>query len=226
MVNFSFPPESEPDAPVDYETLNPKNLEKVSRAEIFPAGRRIIDSNTFLLELEEEEVLRSRRLFDGDTTYEAFREKYEQSSSINEEFSRLLREDYHGLSEIQRDIARLNQLIESAEVGKFYTPEMLTSLRALKHELYGSNVSDLDEKAAHLNDIVDASELELWVVARKNFRNKDAVAAQLKGAGVVDLGKGKTLRPIVMDKNGKIGTFPRVYIADPRLHTPVSADKL
>ena len=226
MTKSAFPPEFEPRTPREYETLNPNDLEKVSPGEFFPAGRRIIGGSSFLLELEEDEVLRSRRLFEDDAAYEAFYGSYTHSRNINQEFAGLLLEDHRQPSKIQHDIRLFNQLIERFPSNNPYDAEMRTSLQALKNSLYVSSESDLRERADSLTGLVDTSELELWVVARKNYRNKDAVAAQLKGAGVVDFGRGKALRPLVMDKNGTIGTLPRVYYADPRLHTPVSADKL
>jgi len=226
MVKAAFSHESHSDRPKEYEPLNPNNLEKVSRGELFPAGRRIIGSDYFLLELEDDEVRRSRRLFEDDATHEALYESYIQSRGINQEFADLFQENSPSPSRIQRNIKRFNESIDDYSGNNPFDVRIRTSLEALKHELYMGNRSDLEERAEFLTGLVDASELELWVVARKNYRNKDAVAAQLKGAGVVNFGKGKALRPLVMDKNGKIGTLPTIYYADPRLHTSVSADRL
>jgi len=226
MVNLSFPSESEPSEPVEYEPLKADDLEKVSPGEWSPvAGRRIIDSGAFLLEFREKEVIKTRGFFDNDAAYGAFYENYLQHDHINHELAELLSEASRTPKEIQQEIHSLNRFIEELSDNDPINASTLISARALKRQRYMSSPDDLSERARQYTDLIETSELELWMVARKNGSNKDAIAAQLKGAGVVDFSEGKALRPLFADKYGKIGTLPKRYRIDPQLHTPVPADR-
>jgi hypothetical protein len=222
MVNFSSLFESEPSEPVEYRPLDLDDLEKVSPGVWSPvAGRRIIDSGAFLLEFREREVIKTRGFFDNDAAYGAFYENYLQHDHINHELAEFLSEASRTPEEIKQEIRSLNRFIEELSDNDPIDASTLISAQALKRRRYVSSPDDLSERARQYTDLIEASELELWMIARKNGSNKDAIAMQLKGAGVIDFGEGKALRPLFADKNGKIGTLPKKYCVDPLLHTPI-----
>jgi hypothetical protein len=207
--------------PRDIGELDPVNLERVSTGESFPVGRTFRDGNEFLLMLDDEEVRIARRLYPLEEDHDALVAAYEHDKEIIQIFADPFTTMRVQPEKLERDIHRLDDLIKSYgdEPGG-------AALQALRTQLYGKKVTDLEKKAARLTDLIAHSELELWVIAKLNYMNKDAVAARLKGVAAVNFGEGVALKSIVEDKNGQLGMLPAEYYEDVTLHTRLPANNL